>query len=227
VAAFTHLLPLYNRVAMYLAPTLLLAAMAGADDVRAHFSGRARTITTVLVLVPFALPAGAVVALAPPPYRAEETRPVLEDLRPRLRPGDAIYVYYAANLAMRFYGPDVEWIAGTPHQGDSRAYFRELDALRGRPRVWFFHTHGFPCEPEAIRSYLEAIGTELDRIEDPHGLRGQREAAANLYDLSNPGRLARADAETHPFPTATGATWRTKGCGYNREPGRIANASAR
>lgn len=227
LAASIHLLPLYNRVAMYLAPSLLLAAMAGADDVRAHFSGRVRAIATVLVLVPFALPAGAVVAFAPPPYRAEETRPVLEDLRPRLRPGDAIYVYYAANLAMRFYGPDVEWIAGTPHHADTRAYFRELDALRGRPRVWFFQTHGFPCEPEAIQSYLDAIGTELDHIEDPYGFRGQRETVAVLYDLSDPDRLARADAETHPFPVATGVTWRMRGCGYNREPGRIANASAR
>lgn len=227
LAAVIQLMPLYSRVAMYLTPSLLLAAMAGADEIRTRFSGGARTAATVLTLVSFALPAGAVVAIAPPPYRAEEARPVLEDLRSRLRPGDAIYVYYAAELAMRFYGPDVEWIRGTAHQGDSRAYFRELDALRGRSRVWFFHTHGFPCEPEAIRSYLEAIGTELDRIEDPHGLRGQREAEAYLYDLSDPGRLAHADAETHPFPAATGLTWRTQGCGYNREPGRIANASAR
>ncbi|MGH7567303.1 MAG: hypothetical protein ACREK2_10780 [Gemmatimonadota bacterium] len=227
LAAVIHLLPLYHRVAMYLTPSLLLAAMAGVEEVRSHFSGRARSAAAVLSLLPFALPAVAVVALAPPPYRAEETRPVLEELGSRWRPGDAIYVYYAAGLAMRFYGPDLEWIRGTTHQRDSRAYFRELDALRGRPRVWFFYTHGFPCEPEAIKSYLEAIGTELDRIEDPFGFRGQREAAAYLYDLSDPGRLAQADAETHPFPAATGVTWRTQGCGYNRDPGDIRNLSAR
>ena len=226
LAAATHLLPLFHRVAMYLTPSLLLAAMVGADEVRDHFQGRVRNAAAVLALLPFALPAAAVVALAPPPYRAEETRPVLEELRDRWRPGDAIYVYYAAELAMRFYGPDLEWIGGTAHQRDSRAYFRELDALRGRPRVWFFHTHGFPCEPEAIKSYLEAIGTELDRIEDPFGFRGQREAAAYLYDLSDPGRLAQADAETHPFPAATGSSWRTKGCGYERDPGKIRNLSA-
>jgi hypothetical protein len=221
LAAAIHLLPLFDRVSLYLSPALLIAAMAGADDVSAHFSGRAWAAASALAFLPFALPAAAVVALAPPPYRAEETRPVLEELGSRWRRGDAIYVYYAAELAMRFYGPDVEWTRGTMHQRDSRAYFRELDALRGRQRVWFFHTHGFPCEPEAIRSYLEAIGTELAKIEDPFGLRGQREAAAYLYDLSDPGRLTQADAETHPFPAATGLDWQTEGCGYKRRPGEI------
>jgi hypothetical protein len=208
-------------MSMYLTPSLLLAAMAGVEEIRSHYSGRARTAVSFLALVLFALPAGAVVALAPPPHRAEEARPVLEELRSRLRPGDAIYAYYAAELAMRFYGSDMEWVQGTDRQHDSRVHFRELDRLRGRPRVWFFYTHGYPCQPEAIRSYLEVIGIELERIEDPFRLRGQRAAEAYLYDLSDPRRLARTDAETHPFEAPTIVSRRVRGCGYNRPPGAI------
>lgn len=218
LAAGLRIMPLYNRLAMFFTPSLLLAAMMGADEVRERFHGRPRVVATALTLGPFALPALAVIALAPPPYRAEETRPVLEELRARLEPGDAIYVYYSAELAMRFYAPDLQIVSGGNHRADGRGYFREIDALRGRRRVWFFHTHGYPCEPEAIRSYLDAIGTELDRVEDPYGLRGQRETAAYLYDLSDPARLASAEAETHSYPVAHGAGWRRQGCGYNREP---------
>jgi hypothetical protein len=222
LAAFLHLLPLYQRVAMYLTPSLLVTAMAGVEEVRSNFSGRARATVTLLALLLFALPAGAVVALAPPPYRAEEARPVLEELRTRLRPGDAIYVYYAAELAMRFYASDMDWVQGTEGaQYDSRVHFRELDRLRGRPRVWFFYTHGFPCHAEAIRSYLDAIGIERERIEDPFGFRDQRAAEAYLYDLSDPRRLARTDAETHSFEAATVVAGKVRGCAYDRAPGAV------
>lgn len=221
LAATLRVLPLYNRLTMFFAPSMLLAAMVGADEVRERFRGRARTAATALVLFPFALPALAVIAFAPPPYRAEEARPVLAELRARHQPGDAVYAYYSTGLALRFYAPDIPATLGGAHRGDSRGYFRELDALRGRPRVWFFHTHGWPCEPEAIRSYLDAIGTELDRIGDPFGLTGQRETAAYLYDLSDPARLARADAATHPYPAARMTADDVTGCGYGRDPAKL------
>ena len=221
LAAGLRILPLYNRLAMFFMPSMLLAAMIGADEVRKRFRGRARAAATMLVFVPFALPALAVIAFAPPPYRAEEARPVLAELRARLQPGDAVYAYYSARMALRFYAPDIPATIGGSHRGDSRGYFREIDALRGRPRVWFVHTHGWPCEPEAIRSYLDAIGTELDRIEDPYGLTGQRETAAYLYDLSDAARLSRADAETHPYPAARMTPDEVTGCGYGRDPAKL------
>jgi hypothetical protein len=54
------------------------------------------------------------------------------------------------------------------------------------------------CKPALVRSYLESIGVEIDRIDDPHGTRGLHEAAASLYDLSDPERLARSSATEHP-----------------------------
>jgi hypothetical protein len=199
--------------------------MAGVALIRSRLTGWAGRLATTASLGLFAVPALLVVSIGRPPYRAEEARPVLAEVADRWRPGDELYVYGAAALAMRYYyGPDGEWTFGGPSLGHSRVFWRQIDAFRGRPRVWFFHTHGLPCEPEAIRSYFEAIGTEIERVEDPYGLRGQREAAAYLYDLSDPARLALADAETHPFPTATGDLWEMKGCGYHRQPNRAVAA---
>ena len=49
-------------------------------------------------------------------------------------------------------------------------------------------------------TYLDAIGHRTIAIEDPEDNRGKREAAAFLYDLSDPRRLSRSSAETHAVP---------------------------
>ena len=93
---------------------------------------------------------------------------------------------------MKFYGRRVglrQWTAGGCHRGDPRAYLREIDSMRGADRVWFVYTQGALGWKEP--------GLEKDRIPDPFGLSGEREAAAVLYDLSDPARLSAARAETH------------------------------
>jgi len=40
-------------------------------------------------------------------------------------------------------------------------------------------------------------------VPDPFGLKGQWEAAAYLYDLSDPARLAATSAEAHHYPEPT------------------------
>jgi hypothetical protein len=103
---------------------------------------------------------------------------------------------------MEFYGEPLgltPWIAGRDHGPDVRAYLSDVDTLRGSPRAWYFYTHGMGCGVVQIRSYLEAIGTELTWIDDPHGLHGLQEAAAGLYDLSVPDRLEGSSAATHPL----------------------------
>jgi hypothetical protein len=71
--------------------------------------------------------------------------------------------------------------------------------------VWFFCTHaalGYR-DPEVIRSYLRAIGEERERMPDPFGIRGQGEAVAYLYDLSDPRYLAATTWDGHQFPKPT------------------------
>jgi hypothetical protein len=210
LAAAGRLLPFQSRVGLYAGWPLLIAAMAGVEALHVLALGRARWAVIGLGVSIAAFPAVFILAVTGhPPYRAQEARPVLAEVARRWRPGDELFVYYGARWAMNFYGRQFGmrgWI-GECHREDPRAYFREADRFRGRPRVWFFYTHsalGYR-EPQVIRSYFETIGVERDRIPDPYGLKGQREAAAYLYDLSEETRLAATTADAYQHPeVATG-----------------------
>jgi hypothetical protein len=202
VAAAARQLPFDGRVAIYAGPPLLIAAAIG---IRALYGTTPKPLRVVAVAVAAALGAAPGVLVATtylPPYRHQPSREVLGRLADRLQPGDRVFVYYGAVPAMKFYGRGLEpsqWTAGRCHRGDPRAYLRELDAFRGVERLWFVYTHGALGwrEPETIRGYLETIGAERERVPDPLGFTGEREAAAVLYDLSDPARLRRADADTY------------------------------
>lgn len=204
LAATIHLLPFGLRVSVYAGWPLQLFALAGLQALEEAVPRRIRAAPRALTVLLAAVPALLVTAFHPP-YHFQETRPVLAELARRWRPGDGLYVYPAAEHAADFYGRHlglVGWVTGGCHREDPREYFRELDQFRGRGRVWFFYSHaalGFR-EPEVIRSYLTSIGEESEHIADPTGATGQAEAAAYLYDLSNPTRLGAATSESHRYP---------------------------
>jgi hypothetical protein len=207
LAASAHFLPFQGRVGLYAGWPLLVAAMAGMEAARQVLRGKTRLLASIFAAIiactPFAL-----ILLHRPPFHHQESRPVLAALAQRWKPGDRLYVYEGASNAVDFYGRRLglnDFVVADCHREDPRAYFREIDQFRGQARVWFFYTHsalGYR-EPEVIRSYLSAIGTERDRIPDPFGLKGQSEAAAYLYDLSDPQRLTSAAWDTHQFPELT------------------------
>jgi hypothetical protein len=204
-AAAVHQLPFDGRVSIYAGWPLLIAAACGMHACLMGARPALRPALAVLVAALAMAPMVLVLGAGIPPYRHQPAREVLSALAPRIKPGDQVFAYYGAVPAMAFYGRRVglqQWTAGECHRGDPRAYLREMDPLRGSKRVCFVYTHGALgwSEPESIRSYLEAIGVEKDRISEPAGLRDEREAAAILYDLSDSVRLSAARAETYPLP---------------------------
>ena len=204
IAAAARQLPMDTRVSLWLGPLLLLLAAAGFVACDRWLPARLRALPAVLIGAIALVPTAIVTIAARPPYRSQDVRPLLQAVAAQAAPGDAIYVYYGARLAMRFYGPPAgltRWTEGACHRGETRAYYRELDQFRGRPRVWFIWTHALPRyrEPDAIRSYLETIGRRVTSIDDdPEDLEGGAQAV--LYDLSDAARLSRAAAETHDVP---------------------------
>lgn len=203
LASIVRVLPLSGRTAIYMGPSLLILSMAGVEQIRGWLSPKLRQWSLYAVVLLGLAPALILPLLLPLLNHRQPVRPVLEEVRSQWRSGDAIYVSYGANKAMQFYGEPrgfEPWIAGGKHGGDTRAYLREVDALRGRPRAWFFFTGARRCMPQAIRSYLEAIGTEVARIPDPYENDGENEAAAYLYVLDNSTRAARFSANTYPIP---------------------------
>ncbi len=210
VAASIRLLPFESRVGMWAGWPLLILAMAGLQTIGAWMSQRSRVAATSLTVLIAGASAILSFSWARPPYRCQDTRPVLVALAQRWHDGDILYVYYGAREAMDFYGKRAgfkEWTAGECHREEPRAYFREVDQLRGHPRVWFFYTHsavGYR-EPEVIRSYFETIGTEHERITRPSVENAQCDTVALLYDLSDTTRLAASKWDTYPFSdTRTG-----------------------
>ncbi len=205
VAAAVRLLPLSGRVSLWLVGPLLLLAGAGLAALADRFSSRLRAIPAVGGSLIAAVAIASVTILEPPPYHSQDVKPVLAQVAAQMQPGDPIYVYYGARLAMRFYGPRVgitQWTEGNCHRRETAKYFRELDAFRGQKRVWVIWTHAIPRfgEPEAIRSYLSTIGTERLRIEAPGRAGDVAGGEALLYDLSDPARLASSAADRHPIP---------------------------
>jgi hypothetical protein len=198
-AASFQVLPLHGRVALYVGWPVLVLAGCGIEACRRWKAGWGLALAT-----------GAMVSLAllvalgvRPPFRMQESRPILEEVARRWQPGDVFYAYYGARHAIAFYGPRSglsSWIQGECHRGDPRAYFRELDRLRGESRAWVFFTHALPGyrEPETMLSYLDAIGVRLDVVPDPYGLPGQGASGAYLFDLSDAVRLAASDWRSFP-----------------------------
>jgi hypothetical protein len=95
-----------------------------------------------------------------------------------------------------------------------RAYLRELDQFRGRPRVWVVFAHSLPRleEQPTLRSYLGSIGVRREAFEpagdDPFAV------TAELYDLSLADRLETTSADVYPVPPSDEAFARYVGCDF-------------
>jgi hypothetical protein len=211
-AAAFHQYPFSGRAILFLTPVALIA---GAELVESLVAVLARVgLPAPVGASAFAIALLVSTALHLPPYRYEETRPVLAGLASRRAAGDAVYVYYGAERAVRFYGPrfgigSAEADFGLCHRGEPRRYLEELDRFRGRPRVWVVFSHAVPglAEQPTIRDYLASIGRRVETIEAPG-------ASAELYDLSDPARLQTAAAATAPVSAAKPDAVSRFGCGH-------------
>jgi hypothetical protein len=209
-AAALHQYPFSGRTTQFLIPAALLAA---ADAAGWIVDGLARLrVPRPLGVALFAVALAVVTALHLPVYRSEETKPILADVASRREPGDALYVYYGAERAVRFYGPRTgidpsEATFGACHRGHPREYLRELDRLRNLSRVWVVFAHASPLERQTMSGYLERIGKRRLRFEASG-------AAAELYDLSEPERLRASNAETYPILEGDPDRAEEYGCGH-------------
>lgn len=201
MAAALQLLPFGQRLGLHATWSLLVLAGGGLDELAGIVTGRWRWMHRAMAAVTAAPLVLIVLLAARPPYQGPSGRDVVEELAGQVREGDRIYVYTQGRHDMAFYGGRAgleSWIEGGRHPDDPRAYLRELDALRGASRAWFFWVDLDASEhPGWIRDYLGVIGTERQQIWA--GEPGSSGAA--LFDLSDPERLDEASAESFPLPT--------------------------
>ena len=142
-------------------------------------------------------------AEAPPPYDLEHHRTILAYLQSHRQPGDVIYVFPLQRIGTDFYGPRFglqpdEWVIARCSRDDTRHYVRDVDRFRGQPRVWVLSAGVRPYRTAraAVRDYLGAIGIKRDALVLPSLT--LTTVSLELFDLSDPGRLAQASAESFP-----------------------------
>ena len=213
IAAIARQYPFSQRLILFLVPNVLLGIAMGAGELvdwAARWWKPAGCIAIALLIGPTIYP----LARSRPPYRLEDMKPVLAHLRAERQPGDAIYVFWGAAPEVEFYGenyglrPD-EYAVGGCHWDDTRSYLEELDAFRGRPRVWLLITHEtYPYQQDYILGYLDTIGVRRDALIVRTRIWGRPAfpAQAFLYDLSDPARLERvapAAADSADVPSGS------------------------
>jgi len=198
-ASAAHLYPLAERLALFLIPSLLLLAAIGATEIAAmvRVKGGAAIVLAVVTILVLVVAAQALYA-ASPVYRREEITPAIAYLRRASRASDASYIYYGAVPAYEFYAArdalPARATLGGCHRGDPNAYLRELDAFRGRARVWLLFAHELPRlgERETMLAHLGAMGMARDSMvaygRDTNGKTTY--VRLYLYDLS---RAAASD----------------------------------
>jgi hypothetical protein len=221
-AAALRAYPFEPRVVLFLFPFFLMLTAAGPDALADLAGGDSyRRIAALAVLACAAL---ALVGLArsPLPYAPEPLGPVLQAMHRAWQPGDRAYVYYGGEKAFVYYARRLgiapgDYVLGRCAREDPRAYLRELDAFRGAHRVWLVVTHAVPEETAAVAGYLDRIGTRRESFEAGRVPGGRRAdvARVDLYDLSDPARLAAVTADTFPMPQPAG---RGQGAAWSCHP---------
>jgi hypothetical protein len=73
-----------------------------------------------------------------------------------MKPGERIYVYYAADFSVRYYlrNQDIVRYTGRSHRTAPDLYIADIDPLiHTSGRLWLFFTHCYGNECNLIRDY--------------------------------------------------------------------------
>lgn len=182
--------PFVPRLLLFLAPSLYIGIGVGTDVLIGwgrRFGKRLGVILVILILVPILLwgviPSAANALVVP--IKVEELEQVLAFLHKNYKPGDVLYLYYAAESPFRFYAPKfgldkAQTVVGISSRSDVTKYIEDVAKLKGNPRVWVVFSHIYRQslfgEDRYIVGYLDDIGKRLDYYP-------QVGASLYLYDL--------------------------------------------
>ena len=192
--------PFGGRTSLFLIPLVMMLISEGAERLAAAAGKRVAAIAPLLLISFAALP----MAKFPASYHPEHMRPNLEYLSAQLQPADTVWVYYGAAQSFLYYAPALakraEVIFGTCDRTDPRANLRQIDAARGRHRVWVVLTHIPRAERRPLLEYLDTIGTRLETYSRDPRPESTTASTLFLYDLADPARLSQASSADFAVP---------------------------
>ncbi len=181
-ASAFRLYPFGDRLLLFGVPFIVLLIGEGAERIIAASKQRVPMIGVILVgllVLHPALFSGSHLVKA---RTVEEIGPVVAYVRAHEQNGDAVYVYYGAVPAFKYYARRYGFAAdgyveGVYARNDRGQYAVDLDRLRGQRRAWILFSHMHGDERDLFLSYLDTRGTRLDSF-------GRDGAGVYLYDLS-------------------------------------------
>lgn len=201
-AAVAQQYPFLGRLLMFLVPSTLLAIAAGIDLCR-RLAARIHPVAGMATLAGCLWMPVLALAQAPPPYDLERWHEVLAYLQQHRAPGDVIYVWPISRIGVLHYGPQFgigpgDFVTGECHRDDVRAYLRGVDRYRGTPRLWMLGSNARVFRParSSVAGYLKAIAHQRDSLVLPSMTFGA--VSLELYDLSDPVKLAGATSDSFP-----------------------------
>jgi hypothetical protein len=165
--------PFSGRLLLFLLPLLFLLLAAGVEQLMTWLAKinkpGAWLISACLVAYLLYGPVKLAYADVKFPPMGEDIKPVMTYLGENYRSTDLIYIFYAADPAFEFYAPQYgldhsNSIVGISSRQNPAQYFKDIDKLKGHPRVWFVFSHietlNNKNERDPILKYLDGIGVK-------------------------------------------------------------------
>ncbi|MEO8624669.1 MAG: hypothetical protein ABI625_26540 [bacterium] len=213
--AAVRVYPFEGRLVLYLTPFLLLAVAAATTGLATWIGARVPYVGAAVVLL-VSLASLEPVIENRPTYRLQEMRGLLDWVASQRRPGDAVFVWYRAAPNVQWYRERTGIAASDIVEGgcwltEPRNFLRDLDKVRGRPRVWIVITGASLPEGKLLLSYAGQIGVRGEGKSMPTSF-PRYHVDAWLYDFSDATRLASASSETFPIKLPRPATTEVMAC---------------
>lgn len=184
--------PFAGRMILFAIPIFIALAAAGVESVVGWLRPRWLAVVAgaVLVLILFLQPLVSAGENFIHPKYPEHIRPTMTYLQENHKPDDAIYVYYWAVPAFRYYAPfygfsENNFLAGNDYAANPPGLLTETDQFKGRKRVWVLFSHvyenGIYNEKDALLAHLNQIGVKKREFRVPG-----TSVNLYLYDLAQP-----------------------------------------
>ena len=199
--------PFSGRLLLFCAPLIVIPVATGVAHILEAVGDRQLVGGAFLAFL-LLDPAWNAVALMRYPRQVEELRPVVQDLADRARQGDVLYIYYGAGPAWHYYFErqpvrNVQTVFGIKSRENLPAYRADLEALRGRSRVWFVFSHVYSGSGVDERRYILAV---LDDMGIRLGQSSSHGSSAYLYDLTMARRPGVSDERHASLPDRRSST---------------------